>query len=74
MFQISRKPRDSKENIEMTKYWLGHIHLFSPEPEKAAKFYQSAFGAKVLATRKSPDGRLNIDLDISGMRFLVAER
>ncbi len=58
----------------MPKYWLGHIHLFSPEPLKTSQFYERTFNAKVLLTRKSPDGRVNVDLELSGVRLLVAER
>ena len=58
----------------MAKYWFGHIHLFSPEPTKTAQFYEKMFNAKVLTTRKFPDGRLSVDLDLGGLRLLVAER
>ncbi len=58
----------------MEQYRLGHIHLFSPEPEKASQFYETMLNAKVLRVRKSPDGRLNIDLDLGGARLLIAER
>ncbi len=58
----------------MAKYWFGHVHLFSPEPRKTSQFYERIFNAKILGTRESPDGRVNVDLDLDGARILVAER
>ena len=59
----------------MPKYWLGHVHLFGPEPIKTSQFYEKMFNAKILLTRKSPDGNVHIDLDINGLRILlVSER
>jgi lactoylglutathione lyase len=58
----------------MTSYRFGHLHLYSPEPRKTSQFYEKILNAKVLRTRESPDGRLNIDLDLNGTRLLIAER
>ena len=58
----------------MPNYWYHHIHVVSPDIEKAAQFYERMFGAKVVSTGQMFDGRTNISLDLNGSRILVANR
>lgn len=58
----------------MAKYSFDHIHLFSADPVKTAKFYEAMFNAKVTGTRNTPDGRVGVDLDIGGCSILIAAR
>ena len=58
----------------MPDYWYDHIHLFSPDPEKTARFYEGMFNAKRVATTELPDGRTSIALDLNGSRILVIGR
>ena len=55
----------------MAKFWFDHLHLVSPDPEKAANFYVKAFGATDLAVQKMADGRVRADLNITGGRMII---
>ncbi|MEK7354600.1 MAG: VOC family protein [Chloroflexota bacterium] len=56
----------------MTKYWLSHIHLMSPDPMKTAEYYERMFGAKRVEARDI-NGRLTVRLDLSGTRIFVSK-
>ena len=58
----------------MPNYWYHHIHVVSPDPAKAAQFYERMFGAKVVNTHQHFDGRTSVVLDLNGSRVLVANR
>ncbi len=55
----------------MPQYWFDHVHLTSPDVERAARFYEDNFGAQRVAVTRSPDGGTSIELNLSGMRVLV---
>ena len=58
----------------MPNYWYDHIHLVSPDPEKAAQYYERMFGAKVVGRKQWSGGRTGIQLDFSGAKVQVADR
>ena len=55
----------------MPKYCYDHIHLISPNPQKAATFYENVFNAKRVADGTLPDGGSRIELEIEGTRLLI---
>lgn len=55
----------------MPKYQFSHIHLVSPDPLKAAEFYEMAFGAKKVSVGKFPDGGDRVELNLGGIRLLL---
>lgn len=50
----------------MSSYAFDHLHQVTPDPEKAAQFYVDMFGAKVLNTQTTPDGRTLISMELGG--------
>ncbi len=50
----------------MSSYTFDHLHQVTPDPEKAAQFYVDMFGAKVLNTHTTPDGRILISMELGG--------
>lgn len=50
----------------MSSYTFDHLHQVTPDPEKAAQFYVNMFGAKLLSTRKTGDGRILISMELGG--------
>ena len=50
----------------MSNYHFDHLHQVTPNPEKAAQFYVNIFGAKVLNTQSTPDGRALISMELGG--------
>ncbi len=55
----------------MLNYRYDHIHLFSPDPLEAAKFYERMFNAKVVNTAKLSGGRTSVELSINGMTIII---
>jgi lactoylglutathione lyase len=55
----------------MAKFWFDHLHLVVPNPEKSAQFYVKAFGAELVGVQKTPDGRIRVDLNITGGRMII---
>jgi len=55
----------------MPSYWFDHVHLNSPDPLKAAEFYEQILGAKKIRTGELPGGRTLIDLDLNGLVIKV---
>lgn len=56
----------------MSTYRFDHLHLRSADPEAAAAFYVSAFGATI-TNRLLPGGKLRIVLDLSGITMFVEQ-
>ncbi len=56
----------------MTQYSFDHLHLRSLDPEAAAAFYVSAFGATIKA-RVTIGGKLRLVLDLTGLPFFIEE-
>jgi catechol 2,3-dioxygenase-like lactoylglutathione lyase family enzyme len=50
----------------MSSYTFDHLHQVTPDPEKASQFYVNIFGAKVLSTSKTSDGRTLISMSLGG--------
>ncbi len=55
----------------MSNYWFDHVHLMSNDPMKTADFYEKTFGAERQATTKRDDGRISVDLTLSGVAMKV---
>lgn len=55
----------------MPSYGYDHIHLRSPDPMKAAQFYQRMFDARIIETPQ-PSGPSRIDVDINGLMVFIA--
>jgi predicted enzyme related to lactoylglutathione lyase len=56
----------------MSKYWIDHIHLMSPDPVKTADFYEKMFGAKKVI-RNLENGRTVAILNLNGVTILVSK-
>jgi catechol 2,3-dioxygenase-like lactoylglutathione lyase family enzyme len=56
----------------MPDYQFDHIHLFNPDPIKAAEFYEKTFGAKKVSTGKLADGRIRVAITIGGLPFVIS--
>ncbi len=55
----------------MAQYTYDHVHLVSPNPLKAAEFYEWAFNAKRVAVGKYPEGGTRVELSLEGTRLLI---
>lgn len=55
----------------MANYWYDHVHLTSPDPLKAAEFYEKMLGAKRVGVSELPDGRTRVILDLNGLVIRV---
>jgi catechol 2,3-dioxygenase-like lactoylglutathione lyase family enzyme len=55
----------------MQEYQFHHIHVFSTDPVKAADFYEKTFGAKKGPIGKLADGRIRIDVTITGVPIRI---
>ena len=55
----------------MPKYWYDHVHLFSPDPRKAAKFYQDMFQATLVSNNKDDAGNIRVVLKMGDTRILI---
>ncbi len=55
----------------MTQYIFDHIHLFTPDPEGMADYFESMFGAEVI--RSDQGGRLRIDLKLGGANIFILD-
>ena len=54
----------------MAKFNWDHVHLRSPDPEAAAKWYEQMLGAEVI--RSTQQGAPRIDLKIGGANVFLA--
>ncbi len=55
----------------MPNYWFDHVHVISPDPLKTAEFYEKTFDARKVATSELGEGRILVDLDLSGAAIKV---
>jgi len=55
----------------MPDYFFDHIHLFSQEPLKTAEFYEK-MGAKQVSKRDRGNGRISVNLNLSGTKIFVS--
>ena len=56
----------------MTRFAMDHVHLRSPDPERAAGFYVEMFDAKLVGrTRNGAASRVVVDL--GGLRLFIEE-
>ena len=55
----------------MVRYMYDHVHLISPNPVKAAEFYEHAFGATRVAVGQYPEGGTRVELRLEGTRLLI---
>ena len=55
----------------MPSYWHQHVHLVSPDPLKAAEFYEKMFGAKRTCVEKVIGGRILVALDLNGSAIRI---
>jgi lactoylglutathione lyase len=56
----------------MPNYKYHHAHFMSPDPLKAAEFYENMLGAKTEEVIKNPDGDVMIHLNLHGSRIWVS--
>ena len=55
----------------MTSFTFDHIHLFSPDPEATATYYERMFGAEVI--RSLQQGQPRIDLKLGGANIFILD-
>jgi lactoylglutathione lyase len=55
----------------VTTYRFDHIHLNSRDPEMAAEYYRTTFGARVVASVQL-DGQPRFDVDLNGLMIFIA--
>jgi lactoylglutathione lyase len=55
----------------MTQYIFDHIHLFTPDPEGMADYFESMFGAEV--NRSDQGGKPRIDLKLGGANIFILD-
>jgi catechol 2,3-dioxygenase-like lactoylglutathione lyase family enzyme len=55
----------------MASYTFDHIHLFSPDPEATAAYYERMFGAEVI--RSTQQGQLRVDLKLGGANIFILD-
>ena len=58
----------------MQQYGFDHVHLITLDAEKSARFYENNFGARRVGVRTNTDGSTGIELNMTGMRFLLLQR
>jgi catechol 2,3-dioxygenase-like lactoylglutathione lyase family enzyme len=58
----------------MATYRYDHVHIISPDPEAAAKFYVEKFGATIKSTGTAPDGTAMFAVDLNGSNIFVKGR
>jgi lactoylglutathione lyase len=55
----------------MTQYTFDHIHLFTPDPEGMADYFESMLGAEVI--RSDQGGKPRIDLKLGGANIFLLD-
>jgi lactoylglutathione lyase len=55
----------------MTSFTFDHIHLFSPDPEATAAYYERMLGAEVI--RSLQQGQPRIDLKLGGVDIFILD-
>lgn len=56
----------------MTDFRIDHVHLRSPDPQEAAKFYIAMFGATETSRVPVPNG-IRIILDLGGLPVFIEQ-
>jgi catechol 2,3-dioxygenase-like lactoylglutathione lyase family enzyme len=56
----------------LASYQFDHIHLRSPDPEAAARFYEDAFGASI-RDRVQNGAALRVVLDLGGVALFIEQ-
>lgn len=56
----------------MTRFALDHVHLRSPDPERAAGFYIDMLGAEPVG-RMQNGAALRVVLDLGGLRLFIEQ-
>jgi predicted enzyme related to lactoylglutathione lyase len=56
----------------MPKFRFDHVHLYSPDPEKAADFYVEMFGAEKLDVRQESAEHTVVVLVLDGIKIIVS--
>ena len=56
----------------MPKFRFDHVHLYSPDPVKAADFYVQMFGAEKLAVRQESAEHTVVELILNGIKIIVS--
>lgn len=56
----------------MANYVFDHIHLFSPDPEATAAWYERIFGAEIIRTPQ-PGGKTRLDLKLGGGNIFILD-
>lgn len=52
---------------------INHLHLKTPDPRKTANFYAEFAGAKIVAERTAPNGRVSFRLNLHGVELNVTD-
>lgn len=55
----------------MATFTFDHIHLFSPDPEATAAYYERMFGAEIV--RSLQQGKPRIDLKLGGANIFIMD-
>jgi catechol 2,3-dioxygenase-like lactoylglutathione lyase family enzyme len=55
----------------MAQFTFDHIHLFSPDPEATAAYYERMFGAEII--RSLQQGKPRIDLKLGGANIFIMD-
>jgi len=58
----------------MPEYVYDHIHLYSPDPLKTARFYEDMFNARRVGAREIAPGIHSVELSLSGSRILIIQQ
>jgi hypothetical protein len=56
----------------MLKYRFDHIYLFTVDPIKTSEFFKCNFGAVLVKSSKTGEGRMTINLNLGGITLLVS--
>ena len=54
----------------MSRYRIDHVHLRSPDPDRAAAFYTDMLGARQTGRQDTPAG-LRVMLDLGGLAVFI---
>ena len=56
----------------MQRFRFDHVHLYSPDPVKAAEFYVQMFGAEKLEVRQESTEHTVVELLLDGIKIIVS--
>ncbi|MDD4859913.1 MAG: VOC family protein [Dehalococcoidales bacterium] len=57
----------------MPSYTFDHVHLYSPDPQQTAEFYEKKLGAKRIGVTEIVPGRFITKLDLHGVTLLISK-